>query len=118
MFKRRPKEEPTIYDKQRALNNNQVLCFGAFGLLTYQFVQALIEEGKPPLWFLILMPAIIVGSLLIILRNFRTMKKMKAYITDMELAQKEQAAEQSLLLFDDSEDDETEVDSEVSKFDE
>ena len=91
--RRRSNEPPTSYERQRILNTNQLLCLGVLGILVYQFIQGLLEEGEAPLWFLIAMPLLIVATILIILYNFREIKRLKRYIEEMEEAEKNQQDE-------------------------
>ena len=119
MFKRRDNnEEPTVNDKQRAINNNLLICICVTALLVYQFVEALIKEGEAPIWFYFVMPLLIIGSLLLAYFNHKKSKALKKYIEENETSSVKETKESISEEFDDKTDATEPIENEKSIYDE
>lgn len=116
MFGKRSKEEPTTFERQKGLNINQLFCFGALGVLIYSFIQGLVDESKTPTWFIIVMPILILATIVILLYNFREIKKLKKYIAEME--EESRLEEEKSVLNVDELTDTVGENTKVSKYDE
>lgn len=114
MFSRKNREAPTTYDRLKTLNMNQIFCFGALGVVVYSFIQGLLEEGDSPIWFLIVMPLLIVCTSLVAIYNFVQIKKLKAFIAEINKETTEKETESDILVVEDN--DEA-LENEVSKYD-
>jgi len=112
--RKKDNSEDTLDSRQRALNNNMLLSIGAFVLLTYQFIQILFDERNAPIWFLIVMPMILICTLFFVWRNIKQIKKIKQQIADDEASMNSEVNEFSDLSIE----AESKATREESKYDE
>lgn len=89
MFKRIRKELETSYDRRRALMNNRLMCMILAGVLLYTLIQGILDKSAPtPLWFIIVMSALIIGTGLVFLWNVKMVREFD--IKQAEAAELEQ----------------------------
>jgi len=80
MFGKRGKREfETAYDKRRALMTNRVLTLAVAGVLIYQLIRGFLEPDPTPVWFIFLMSAMIAGSVLLLIKNFKSAKELSEH---------------------------------------
>lgn len=94
MFKKSNKKEmETAYDRRRSLMFNRLMCIIVGGVLLYLLIQAFFEPEPMPLWFPIVMGALIIGDAAILVWNIRAVKEF-----DREQDLLAEQAEQEKLL--------------------
>ena len=96
MFQKRDKNTPlTVYERKKAMMTNRILCLGVIGLLVYWLVKALIENEDVPIWFIIMMPVLVIATAIVLIWNFRSVKELNKEIAEEEQNKKDEEEEAS-----------------------
>ena len=84
----------TAYERHRSLMTNRLMCLIVMGVLLYYFVQSFFEAEPMPIWFPIVMIAMLVGIALLLLWNIKMGKEFDR--KQAEIQQQQELLEASI----------------------
>lgn len=95
----------TAYERRRAMMSNRMMCLLVMGVLLYNFVQSFFESNPMPVWFPIVMVALIIGCALLLLWNIKMVKEFDRDQAEIQKQQELQKAAETLCTKDATEEE-------------